>query len=171
MEKASRRAVEYTTQYENPVLVMEDLAYIREPLDYGTYMNRRLHSWAFAKLQQRIHDKATEAGIPVRYVNPAYTSQICHACRRIGRRDSQAEFRCLHEDCHVSTSQGHQRCCEHRTTGQPWGESIPLDKAGRDDSLRDGSGRDTVMTPRGQSSPQQMTLTVYEESEPSPGNG
>ena len=28
-------------------------------------MNRRLHSWAFARLQGRIEDKATEAGIPV----------------------------------------------------------------------------------------------------------
>jgi len=45
VEKASRQAVEYAKQFENPVLVMEDLTYIRERLDYGKYMNRRLHSW------------------------------------------------------------------------------------------------------------------------------
>jgi len=51
VEKASREAVEYAKQFENPVLVMEDLTYIRERLDYGKYMNRRLHSWAFARLR------------------------------------------------------------------------------------------------------------------------
>jgi IS605 OrfB family transposase len=172
VEKASRRAVEYATQYETPVLVMEDLAYIRERLDYGRYMNRRLHSWAFAKLQQRIEDKATESDIPIEYVNPAYTSQTCHACHRIGRRDSQAEFRCPYEDCHVSLFQADINAAANiARRANPWGESVPLDKAGRDDSPRDGSGCDTAMTPREQSSPQQMTLTVYEESEPSPDDG
>lgn len=68
IEKASRESVEYARQFENPVIVMEDLTYIRESLDYGKYMNRRLHSWAFARLQGRIEDKAKDAGIPVRYV-------------------------------------------------------------------------------------------------------
>ncbi|WP_370683919.1 zinc ribbon domain-containing protein, partial [Halobacterium hubeiense] len=79
--------------------------YIREHLDYGKWMNRRLHNWAFARLQGRIEDKATEAGIRVEYVNAAYTSQTCHACGRLGRRDEQAEFVCPHEDCHVSEFQ------------------------------------------------------------------
>jgi IS605 OrfB family transposase len=41
---------------------MEELRYIRERPGYGKhkYMNRRLHSWAFARLQGRIEDKATE---------------------------------------------------------------------------------------------------------------
>jgi len=38
-------------------------------------------------------------------VNPAYTSQTCYSCHRIGRRESQAELRCPHDDCHVSTFQ------------------------------------------------------------------
>ena len=63
VEKASRRAVEYAESFENPVIVLEDLSYIRERLNYGKFINRRLHSWAFARLQGRIEDKATEAGI------------------------------------------------------------------------------------------------------------
>ncbi len=70
VEKVSRRAVEYARQFENPVIVLEDLSYIRDHLDYGKFMNRRLHAWAFARLQDWIEDKATEAGIPARYVNP-----------------------------------------------------------------------------------------------------
>ncbi len=60
VEKASRRAVEYARRFEKPVLVMENLTYIREELDYGSYMNRRLHAWAFARLQNRVEDKARE---------------------------------------------------------------------------------------------------------------
>jgi putative transposase len=166
VEKASREAVEYAKQFDNPVLVMENLTYIRERLDYGKYMNRRLHSWAFARLQGRIEDKGTEAGIPVEYVNPAYTSQTCH---RIGRRDSQVEFRCPHDDCHVSTFQADINASANIARRvDPWGESVPLDKAERDDSPRDGSGSDTATTHRETSeTPSQMTLTAFQESEPS----
>ena len=97
--------VEYARQFENPVIVLEDLSYIREHLDYGTWMNRRLHDWAFARPQGRIEDKALEAGIPVRFVNPAYTSQTCHACGHPGSRSSQAAFRCTNDECWVSEYQ------------------------------------------------------------------
>ncbi|ERH07765.1 MAG: transposase, IS605 OrfB family, central region, partial [Halonotius sp. J07HN4] len=50
VEKASRQAVKHAGQFEIPVLVMEDLTYIREALDYGEFMNHRLHLWAFARL-------------------------------------------------------------------------------------------------------------------------
>jgi len=148
MEKASRQAVEYAKQFENPVLMMEDLTHIRERLDYGKYMNRRLHSWAFARLQGCIEDKATEAGIPVEYVNPAYTSQTCHSCHCIGRRDSQAEFRCPNDVCHVSTFQADINASANIARRiDPLGESVPLDKTGSDNSPRDGSGCETATAP------------------------
>ena len=105
VEQASRQAVEYTQQFDDPVIVLEDLSYIRERLDYGAYMNRRLHGWAFARLTDRIEDKAAEAGIPVQFVNHAYTSQTCHACEHIGRRGSQAEFRCTNDGCWLTEYQ------------------------------------------------------------------
>ncbi|WP_435364947.1 RNA-guided endonuclease TnpB family protein [Haloarchaeobius sp. DYHT-AS-18] len=168
VEKASRQAVEYARQYENPVLVMEDLTYIRERLDYGRYINRRLHSWAFARLQGRIEDKATEAGIPVEYVNPAYTSKTCHSCHRIGHRDSQAEFKCPNDNCHVSTFQADINASANIARRvDPWGESVPLDKVERDDSPRDGSGCDTATTHCGQRTSTQMTPSSTGESKPS----
>jgi IS605 OrfB family transposase len=152
VEKASRRAVEYAAQYENPVIMMEDLSYIRERLDYSRYMNRRLHSWAFARLQGRIEEKAAEAGIAVTYVNPAYTSQVCHACRYVGQRNSQAVFRCLNAACHISTFQADINAAANiARQANPWGESVPLDQAGRDDSPQDGRSCDTATTPRAQS--------------------
>jgi putative transposase len=50
IEKASQQVIEYASRLEKSVVVLEDLSYIREDLDYGQWMNRRLHAWAFARL-------------------------------------------------------------------------------------------------------------------------
>ena len=164
VEKASRQAVEYAKQFDDPVIVLEDLSYIRESLDYGKWMNRRLHSWAFARLQGRIEDKATEAGICVEYVDAAYTSQTCHACNRLGRRDEQAEFVCPHDDCHVLEFQADINAAANIASRvNPWGESVRWEP-GRNDSPQDGSGRDTATVHREPSEkPSQMTLTAYSD--------
>ncbi|USZ71439.1 transposase [Natronosalvus halobius] len=162
LEKASCEVVEYANTFENPVIVMEDLTYIRENLDYGKYMNRRLHAWAFARLQDRVEDKATDAGIPVEYVNPAYTSQTCHECGHIGKRSTQAELRCTNDDCHVSTFQADiSAAASIAQRVDPWGESCTW-KPCDDDSPQDGSGCDTAVRPPKPSAPTQMTLGAYE---------
>ncbi|WP_049935148.1 RNA-guided endonuclease TnpB family protein [Haloplanus natans] len=162
VEKASRQAVEYAQQFENPVIVLEDLSYIREHLDYGAWMNRRLHNWAFARLTGRIEDKALEAGIPVRTVNPAYTSQTCHACGHIGSRSSQAAFRCTNAECWVTEYQADINAAAN-IAGRldPWGESLPWKPAG-DDLPRDGSACDSTTGHRGASrKSRQTTLSAY----------
>ena len=162
IEKASREVVDYAATFENPQIVMEDLTYIRERLDYGKFMNRRLHAWAFARLQGRVEDKATDAGISVEYVNPAYTSQTCHECDHLGKRASQVEFRCTNEECHVSTFQADISAAANIAKRvNPWGESVPW-KPERNDSPRDGSGSDTAKRPPKPSAPTQMTLGAYE---------
>ena len=170
VEKASREAVEYAQRFEKPVVVLEDLGYIRENLDYGKWMNRRLHAWAFARLQGRIEDKAIEAGISVEYVNPAYTSQTCHECGHIGRRDGD-EFRCTNTECWVS--EYHADINAAVNIGDrldPWGESVPLKLAG-DDIPRDGSACDSATIHRETSeNPSQMTLSAFHGSEPSASN-
>ncbi len=144
VERASREAVEYATGFENPIIVMEDLTYIRERLDYGRYMNRRLHAWAFARLQGRVEDKATEAGIAVAYINPAYTSQECHECGHIGSRPHQGTFRCTNADCHVSEFQADiSAAASIAKRLDPWGERC-LWKTDINDSPRDRSGCDTA---------------------------
>lgn len=40
--------------------MLEDLSYISENLDYGKYMNGRLHSWAFACLSGHIEDRPSK---------------------------------------------------------------------------------------------------------------
>ena len=142
VEQASREAVDYARQHDDPVIVLEDITYIRESLDYGKFMNRRLHAWAFRRLQDRIEDKAEDAGIPVRYVHAHYTSQTCHACQHLGYRPEQAEFRCQNEACWVSEYQADLNAAAN-IAGRldPWGESLPVKSVG-DDSPQDGSPRD-----------------------------
>jgi len=162
VEKATRQAVEYAQRFENPVIVLEDLSYIRESMDYGKYMNRRLHAWAFAQLTSRIEDKAREGGIPVRFVNPAYTSQTCHECGHVGQRNIQATFRCTNDDCWVSEYHGDINASVNIARRvNPWGERCAL-KPHTDDSPRDGSASDSATghrTPSPQSG--QMTLAEF----------
>lgn len=164
IEKTSRQAVEYAKQFEKPVIVLEDLAEIREDLDYGQWMNRRLHAWAFARLQDRIKDKAREAGIPVKSVWPEYTSQICHACQHVGYRNGD-EFRCQNEECWVTEYHADINAAVNIADRlDPWGESLPVKSAG-DDISRDGSACDSATTHFEQSQSEQMTLGAF-ESEP-----
>ncbi|MUV85061.1 IS200/IS605 family element transposase accessory protein TnpB [Natronomonas sp. CBA1123] len=167
IEKASRQAVEYARRFEKPVIVLEDLSHIRDDLDYGEWMNRRLHAWAFARLQERIEDKAREAGLPVEYVRPGYTSQTCHECGHIGHRNGDA-FRCQNEECWVSEYHADINAAVNiADRHDPWGESLPLKPAG-DDISRDGSARDSATAPSEQSQPRQMTLGEV-GSEPTAG--
>ncbi len=103
--RVTREVVEYAESVENPVLVLEDLTYIRENMDYGEYMNRRLHGWGFAKLHAQIRYKAAEKGIPVETVNPRNTSKACHACGEHGYRPRQATFKCSNDGCWVGEYQ------------------------------------------------------------------
>lgn len=163
VEKASRQAVEYARQFDSPVIVLEDLSNLREGLDYGKWMNRRLHNWAFARLTGRIEDKARDAGIPVRFVNPAYTSQTCHACGHIGSRSSQAAFRCTNEECWVSEYQADINAAANIASRvNPWGESLPW-KSASDDSPQDGSTCDSATGHRKQSrKSRQTTLAAFQ---------
>lgn len=136
------------------MIVLEILESLQDDLDVGPYLRRRLQAWAFNRLQTRLADKAVDAGIPVRYVNPAYTSQICHACGQLGTRPEQAEFRCPNDDCWLSVYQADINAAAN-IAGRldPWGESCPWNPDS-DDTPRSGRTRDSATGPREQSPPQ-----------------
>ena len=69
--------------FNSPVISMEDLKGIRQQPYVGKAQRTRLAKWAFYQLQQFIEYKAIERGIPVAYINPAYTSQQCPRCGHI----------------------------------------------------------------------------------------
>jgi len=163
VEKASREAVEYARQFKDPVIVLEDLSDIRKHLDYGKWMNRRLHNWAFARLSERIEDKARDAGVPVRKVDPAYTSQMCHECRHLGSRSSQAAFLCTNDECWVTEYQADINAAANIASRlNPRGERCAL-KPYTSDSPRDRSACDSTTGHRTLSpKPGQTTLAAFQ---------
>jgi IS605 OrfB family transposase len=77
-------------------IALEDLTGIRGRVRLRKPQRVTLHSWAFAQLAAFIAYKAVHAGLPVMYVDPAYTSQGCSRCGHTERanRPNQSTFRC-----------------------------------------------------------------------------
>ncbi|WP_418361475.1 RNA-guided endonuclease InsQ/TnpB family protein [Streptomyces gilvosporeus] len=77
-------------------IALEDLSGIRERARLRKPQRTTLHAWPFAQLASFIAYKAKKAGVPVVYVDPAYTSQECSRCHHIarGNRPDQAVFAC-----------------------------------------------------------------------------
>jgi IS605 OrfB family transposase len=166
--RVTREAVEYAEEsVENPVLVLEDLTYIRENMDYGEYMNRRLHGWGFAKLHAQIRYKAAEKGIPVETVNPRNTSKACHACGEHGYRPRQATFRCSNDDCWVGEYQadvnGAINIADRYRSGESHRRSdrTSRQKAGDDDSATDGASLTGPQDSQADAETQQVTRGPY----------
>ncbi|MGW3651001.1 RNA-guided endonuclease InsQ/TnpB family protein [Streptomyces sp. NPDC000878] len=77
-------------------IALEDLTGIRERVRLRKPQRATHSSWAFAQLGSFIAYKARRAGVPVVYVDPAYTSRTCAECGHIDKanRVSQAWFAC-----------------------------------------------------------------------------
>lgn len=77
-------------------VALEDLTGIRERVRLAKPQRATHSSWSFAQLGQFIAYKARRAGVPLMYVDPAYTSRTCAQCGHIDRanRVSQAWFAC-----------------------------------------------------------------------------
>ncbi|CAL9460303.1 RNA-guided endonuclease InsQ/TnpB family protein [Streptomyces sp. enrichment culture] len=77
-------------------IALEELTGIRERVRLRKPQRATLSSWAFAQLGSFIRYKARQAGVPVVYVDPAYTSRTCAECGHIDKanRVAQARFAC-----------------------------------------------------------------------------
>jgi putative transposase len=74
---------------QNAALVFEKLTGIRNTKKQNRSFKYSLHSWSFYKLQEFVEYKAKLLGVPVLYVNPAYTSQDCSRCGARGNRNGK----------------------------------------------------------------------------------
>ncbi|MFE3880175.1 RNA-guided endonuclease InsQ/TnpB family protein [Kitasatospora sp. NPDC059146] len=91
-------------------IALEDLTGIRSRVRLRKDQRTQLHSWGFHQLGRYIAYKAKRAGVPLVYVDPAYTSQECSQCHHIDRKNrvDQATFACrscgtvLHADTNAS---------------------------------------------------------------------
>jgi len=77
-------------------IALEYLEGIRDRVRSRKPQRATLHSWSFHQLGSFIDYKAVRAGVPVVYVDPAYTSQQCSGCGHTHKknRPNQATFLC-----------------------------------------------------------------------------
>lgn len=91
-------------------IALEDLKGIRQRTRFRTPQRNRMGSWGFDQLRQFITYKAQQAGVMLKIVDPAYTSQMCSSCGHVerGNRSCQARFCCkrcghqAHADCNAA---------------------------------------------------------------------
>ena len=91
--KISRKIVDMA-KVQHAALVFEDLGGIRQTRKQHRSFKYALHSWSFYQLQTFVEYKAKLLGVPVLYVDPAYTSQDCSRCGTRGQRNGK-DFKCL----------------------------------------------------------------------------
>jgi putative transposase len=87
----SRRIVD-KAKTTGRAIALEDLTGIRERTKVRKAERYRQHSWSFFQLRQYIAYKAIDAGVPVVFVDPAYTSKTCHICGELGHRNALLFF-------------------------------------------------------------------------------
>lgn len=85
--------IENAKTLENPIIVMEDLTYILETTNIRKKQRYIHQTWAFRKLQNMIQYKAIWEGIPVVYIQPQYTSQVCPKCLSTNKRTKHS-YKC-----------------------------------------------------------------------------
>ncbi|WSZ73507.1 transposase (plasmid) [Streptomyces chartreusis] len=77
---------------------------LRKPwghLPAGGWGRVALHSWAFAQLADFIVYKARRAGVPLVFVDPAYTSQTCAECSHADQRNRVDQGLFICRECGV----------------------------------------------------------------------
>ena len=75
---------------------MEDLKDIRKRTNKkSSKKTRRItNNWNFYQIRQMVEYKAKICGVPVEFINPAYTSKTCSKCGHLGNR-LKKKFECL----------------------------------------------------------------------------
>ncbi len=78
-------------------IALEDLTGIRERTTVRRSQRDRHSKWAFAQLRTFIDYKAAISGVPVVYVDPAYTSRTCSVCgySHKNNRKTRDTFSCI----------------------------------------------------------------------------
>jgi putative transposase len=90
--KVSRKIVDAAKSSDKGIK-LELLEGIRKTARQVRSFRYALHSWSFYQLERMIEYKAKLLGVPVAYVDPAYTSQTCSRCGQIGDRNGK-NFKC-----------------------------------------------------------------------------
>jgi transposase len=99
-QAAAEAVLAVAQRHARPVVVLEDLPQRRQPLVACRHGNLRAPTWIPPAVQAIVADHVVDAGVPVTYVSPEFTSQNCHQCRQPGKL-SDNTVRCTTDDCPV----------------------------------------------------------------------
>lgn len=88
--KVSRAVVDYAKSH-CLAIVLEDLGKISKKGKAKRYVQKS--QWSFYQLETFIKYKADLLGVPIYFVNPAYTSQVCSRCGSINKPNSK-NYKC-----------------------------------------------------------------------------
>ena len=95
-----------TAKEEKRTIRMENLTGIKDRTKVQKKYRYRHHSWAFYQLRLQIEYKATIVGVKFETIDPAYTSQECSLCHKLGKRNALV-FQCTNSNCHVTLDADH----------------------------------------------------------------
>lgn len=88
--KVSKSIVDYAKLHRSAI-VLEDLGKISKKGKAKRYVQKS--QWSFYQLETFIKYKAALLGIPIFYVNPAYTSRVCSRCGSINKPNGK-HYKC-----------------------------------------------------------------------------
>ena len=93
--KITSRFISDCIKAKADTIVMGDLKGIRKRAKFSKKSNQKVHQWAFARLQSMICYKAELAGLKVKFVSEAYTSQTCPRCGS-RKKPTNRTYHCNH---------------------------------------------------------------------------
>ena len=129
LHKMSTRLVEECWSRGVETIVFGDLTGIRDDLDYGADMNRRLHQWAFRQFIEKVTYKADRYGMTVCEIGEAHTSSTCPSCgAKVSPNDRV--FRC--SDCGFEAHRDHVGAVNIRALFLQKEEDEDLERPSRD---------------------------------------
>lgn len=77
----TKEVAEFFRKEKAGIVQMEDLSGIKNKEEETFFAKLLRTSWNYAQMQEAIKNKLNEYGIEVKFINPKYTSRICHSCK------------------------------------------------------------------------------------------
>ena len=93
--KITSRFISDCIKAKADTIVIGKLKGIRKRAKFSKKSNQKVHQWAFARLQSMICYKAELAGLKVKFVSEAYTSQTCPRCGN-RKKPTNRNYHCNH---------------------------------------------------------------------------
>ena len=93
--KITSRFISDCIKAKADTIVMGKLKGIRNRAKFSKKSNQKVHQWTFDRLQSMICYKAELAGLKVKFVSEAYTSQTCPSCGN-RKKPTNRNYHCNH---------------------------------------------------------------------------